>query len=328
VSGKIIDCFSYNGEKELLSLRLSILNNYVDEFWVLWGTHTFKGNLKDQSLRPKKSDFGKASDKVKIIEVPNRSEIKSPWHREFYQKSYLGPLKDRWNDRTSKNLIFCCDLDEVWNPRDLSYLSMKVSKSLFGFVPFYLDNYHFKLNYKCFSGPEQFIAGPYVVRSGGLATMFTRLELRLIAQRNGHYKADSEDTHGWHWSYLSNDPNFIINKVKDFSHSEPEVLSSLQLAITERVRKNMGLLSPKKGEYWGITEFDDIGIGNLDLDFFRINDYVLPVDRHSVRLDCEEYVHVRKNAVMRILSLLIRLLAFQKLKFRLKWSELMTDQRG
>lgn len=315
---KVIDCFSYNGEKELLGLRLSILNPVVDEFWVIWGTHTFKGEMKDKVSRPKIEDFGKAKDKVRIIEVPNNTKIQSTWHREFYQKSFLGELNQVWRSKKENAFIFCSDVDEVWNPNKLMNFINNANKNIFGYYTYFIDNYHFKLNYKCISGPEQNISGPYVIRSGSFASLLSRMELRMIAQRNGHRKSENIDSQGWHWSYLSNNDDFISSKINSFSHAEPEVIAAINIELSDRISKNMGLLNPLVGEYWSVVNQEEIGFENFDKDYFNIEKYLLPTKSKSKLKLTKSYIFpAKKPLYFRTISLLKNILSYRKMKFKL-----------
>ena len=47
---KIIDCFMYYDEDNLLDLRLNILNKYVDKFIIVESKFTHSGNLKNKNF--------------------------------------------------------------------------------------------------------------------------------------------------------------------------------------------------------------------------------------------------------------------------------------
>lgn len=271
----IIDCITYNGEIELLQIRLAVLNEHVDEFWVIWGEETYKGALKELIEEPQFKDFGKAADKVKIIKVPQKKSLKNPWHREFYQKAYIGELKKIWRSKKSRVYIFCSDLDEVWNPDLKSEIINDCDNSLIGFSKFYLDNFNFYINYKCMKGKEKNISGPFVLRAGSVASYLTRTELRLIAQFNGHTKPLNIRSSGWHWSYVSSDEKFIGKKIAAFSHEEPHVISSANASAEERIRKNKGLIEIED-EFWEVVNLKNLRIENCDLEFTDIEKYMLP----------------------------------------------------
>ena len=47
---RVIDCFMYYDEDEMLNLRLNILNKYVDKFIVAESKFTHSGKIKDKNL--------------------------------------------------------------------------------------------------------------------------------------------------------------------------------------------------------------------------------------------------------------------------------------
>ena len=47
---KIIDCFMYYDEDNLLDLRLNILKKYVDKFIIVESKFTHSGNLKNKNF--------------------------------------------------------------------------------------------------------------------------------------------------------------------------------------------------------------------------------------------------------------------------------------
>ena len=276
----IIDCFSYNGEKELLQIRLAVLNSHVDEFWVIWGEETYKGTPKERHEEPQYSDFGKAAHKVKIIKVPRKKWLKNAWHREFYQNAYIGKYKKIWRSKKSNAYIFCSDLDEVWNPALKEELISDCSRSLFGFIKLYLDNFNFYINYKCIRGKEEHISGPYLIRAGSMASYLTRTELRLIAQFKGHKIPHDYDPSGWHWSYVSRDEEFIRKKIAAFSHNEPHVISAAKATAMERVAKHMGIIEDEE-EYWSAVSLNNLNYEECDAEFIDLKDYILPITQST-----------------------------------------------
>ena len=54
---KIIDCFTFYNEIELLNYRLNILNEFVDFFVLVESTHTHVGKPKDLYFEKNKEKF-------------------------------------------------------------------------------------------------------------------------------------------------------------------------------------------------------------------------------------------------------------------------------
>ena len=127
---KIYDIFTYNGEEDILEIRLSILYDHVDKFIIVEAPTTFSGLKKPLYFEKQKERFAKFSDKIRyfvIDDYPNDKEIcaladRSPnvpkkgpehWRREFYQKE---SIKKALVGLNNNDICFIGDLDEIWNP--------------------------------------------------------------------------------------------------------------------------------------------------------------------------------------------------------------------
>ena len=83
VSG-IVNCFSYTGEKELLELRIKLLHDWVDQFIITEGDHSFSGTSRPYSCIKALDELGIPKDKIKVIEVrlPDSSKESNSSARE------------------------------------------------------------------------------------------------------------------------------------------------------------------------------------------------------------------------------------------------------
>ena len=64
MSKKIIDCFTFYNEMDLLNYRLNILYNVVDYFIIVESTHTYVGKEKKLFYNDNKHLFEKFNDKI------------------------------------------------------------------------------------------------------------------------------------------------------------------------------------------------------------------------------------------------------------------------
>lgn len=127
---QIYDIFTYNGEKDILDIRLNILSNHVDKFIIVEAPTTFSGKVKPLYFKEHKKYFEKFLDKIiyfVIDDYPNDKALceladKSPnvpkngpehWKREFYQKESIKKALLGLNDN---DFCFIGDVDEIWNP--------------------------------------------------------------------------------------------------------------------------------------------------------------------------------------------------------------------
>src|SRR3990167_9589188 len=126
---KVIDAFHYNGEQEILEIRLNILDSIVDEFIILEAPTTFSGNPKPIYFGLQKDRFKKWEHKIKhyvnkeeyteeeYLEAKNSkyTDGDARWIREFLQKedikNYLTHLQD-------DDIVYIGDVDEIWEHRE------------------------------------------------------------------------------------------------------------------------------------------------------------------------------------------------------------------
>lgn len=127
---KIIDAFYYNGEVDILQIRLNILSDYVDQFIVLEANQTFSGKSKISYFERDKESWKPWQHKIKYMflenwddEVMRKLAKDSPntngafhWQQEFYNKE---KLKDALVDLQDEDVVFISDCDEIWDPESL-----------------------------------------------------------------------------------------------------------------------------------------------------------------------------------------------------------------
>jgi len=100
---KIYDIFTYNGEADILEIRLNILKDYVDQFIIVEAPTTFSGLNKPLYFKEQKERFNPFLNKIKYFVINNYPNDKKlckladsssnvpkngpeHWRREFFQK--------------------------------------------------------------------------------------------------------------------------------------------------------------------------------------------------------------------------------------------------
>jgi beta-1,4-mannosyl-glycoprotein beta-1,4-N-acetylglucosaminyltransferase len=214
---KIIDCFIFYNELDLLNYRLNVLNDVVDYFILVEATHTHSGKAKELFYENNKSMFSKFHNKIIHVIVddlpykfPNIDyEQKQQWANEKFQRNCgargLGPIPDlRRND-----YIIIADLDEIPDPRILHQIKNdNVSFSLEVYaleMHFYFYNLHGKL-------PHKWYHTKIISVDKLISIKRTFDDVRFV-------QCPIISSAGWHLSYFG-DENFISNKLKNFAHQE------------------------------------------------------------------------------------------------------------
>ena len=84
---KIFDCFVYNGEIDLLEIRLNELNEVVDWFVIVEGTHISSGAAKAGSLLDEWSRLRPFAHKIRYVVVSDLVRFDGAWERETHQRN-------------------------------------------------------------------------------------------------------------------------------------------------------------------------------------------------------------------------------------------------
>ncbi len=152
---KIYDIFTYNGEKEILDIRLNILYDHVDQFIIVEAPTTFSGLKKPLYFKEQEVYFTKFADKIKyfiINDYPNDIDIlkladessnvpkdgPEHWKREFYQKE---SIKKALVNLKDNDICFIGDVDEIWNPKTkIAYRKNDIYKLEQMVYSYYLNN--------------------------------------------------------------------------------------------------------------------------------------------------------------------------------------------
>ncbi len=123
----VYDVITYNGEREILEIRLNILSPHVDRFIICEAKTTFSGNKKPLYFSLHENHFEKWWSKIDyhIIDEnyteterdlaynsPNTQGAKH-WKNEFLQKESIHKAITHLNDN---DVVYIGDVDEIWRP--------------------------------------------------------------------------------------------------------------------------------------------------------------------------------------------------------------------
>lgn len=142
---KIVDCFPFFSEKELLELRVNLLKDHVDEFIICEMNLTHSGMEKGFVAKNTIKEFGLPEDKIRVIEISisdddeiepdkgdifhaNQAKSTKPKNstRERLQRDSLMSVLDEYSDDT---VFILSDCDEIINPEFIPYFSESIRKS-------------------------------------------------------------------------------------------------------------------------------------------------------------------------------------------------------
>ena len=229
---KLIDCFGFYNELEMLAYRLNILDPFVDVFVIVESRHTFSGQEKRCTFDEHKHLVPFSRFLHKIIHVivddfpfkyPNIDYAKNDqWGNEHFQRNCIERGLNKIG-LESEDIFTITDLDEIPDPQTLARIKageIPVTANMLE-----MDFYYYNLNSKIANKwyfPK--IVSYGVFKQRGLPCEGYRFMNCPVIQKGG-----------WHLSYFG-DKHFIKNKIMNFAHQEFNTAEYTDLTkIEERV---------------------------------------------------------------------------------------------
>ena len=210
---KIIDCFIFYNELDMLNYRLNILANVVDYFVLVESTHTHVGKEKTLFYNENKHLFEKFNHKIIHIIVddfphkyPNININKEEqWVNEKFQRNCISRGIDKLN-LNNEDIITIMDVDEIPNPKILTQIKMNNNLSINILeMDFYYYNLNSKMDHKWYHSK--------------ILTFKKYIELNITCDNIRFFNCPIIHNGGWHLSYFGNE-KFIKNKLENFTHQE------------------------------------------------------------------------------------------------------------
>lgn len=233
----IYDAFTFFNELDLLELRLSVLDPYVDKFILVESRQTFMGQEKPLYYAENKERFVKWNDKIIHIIAPNM-EIKSvPFERHWlcYEliEEYLINKDGDGESDFDEDIAFCSDLDEIWNPEILKQID---------------DNPHTlnQLNYTYFLNMRS--------NEDWTGTLMTKVKNIFIGfnKLNRTAKPFPLPNGGWHFTNMGGKEQ-VIKKILAYDHGHEINPQWIKDHIEENMEKGgdyLGRYANYQGQPW------------------------------------------------------------------------------
>lgn len=208
---RIIDCFTFYNELNMLEFRLTELDDVVDHFVLVEATKTHAGNDKPLFFEENKHRYTKWLPKIIHVIVRDMPEGDSvdAWVRENHQRRCISRGLARLT-LAPQDFLSIADLDEIPNP-DLLRKMKSVPHQFSGIHFLEQDMYYYHL--ECQAQLKWYKPKVLDVKT------FEEL-LRHDAQDvRGYRECPCLEQGGWHFSYFG-DETFIKNKIRNFAHQE------------------------------------------------------------------------------------------------------------
>ncbi len=204
---KIYDCFLFNGEFEILTLRLKLMHKYIHKFVIIEADQTFSGILKPLLFEQNKERFHRFLHQIDYYPVTSLPDSESAWDKEHYLRDQIRMLtKAEDND-----LLIIGDVDEILNMETILKHLPVTSPHLIE-LPCYYHFYNLQASQKFYLT----LITPYSAINNtnvGDRNKYKSFALSTIKQTKG--------LNGGHFTYIFGyDIEKYIQKVKSFSHQE------------------------------------------------------------------------------------------------------------
>jgi Glycosyltransferase family 17 len=243
---RAFDCMLYNGEVEVLEIRLHELDPIIDRFVVVESDTTFSGKPRALAFDPNHPAIAPFAHKIDHVVVRDMPNTTNPWEREAWQRNAL--IRGVANAADS-DLIVMSDVDEIPRAAIIAYAKFETRHSIYLFR---LRFYYFFLNYMNTKGPEV----------GQICNSASTVGIaRQLGPQNFRHKlipgAVVIDDGGWHFSYLMDEAS-VKKKIAAFAHQElntDAVLNSID--IPAFVARGADLFN-RPGYEWKLTDGSDL----------------------------------------------------------------------
>lgn len=246
---RIIDCFIFYNELDMLRYRLEVLHEHVDFFVLVEATKTFAGRSKPRWYASEKKSPALKSFVDQIVHVVvDGSPAGTAWDREHHQRNCI----DRGLSRlhlSSNDLILISDVDEIPDPVVLERLRYDVDPDVRAYT---LLQHFYYWDVEHFVSPD--CAAAKAVRWDSYCQKFGRRPQAVREDRE--HLAEQIPRAGWHLSYFGDD-RFVSNKIRNFSHQElntPEHTDESVLAARRAAGEDVFGMPTPKLQYIPIAE--------------------------------------------------------------------------
>lgn len=225
---KIIDCFLFYNELDLLNYRFNLLKDVCDYFVLVESKYTFVGKEKKLYYEENKElfkDFHSKIIHIVIDKFPFMTNItpEQVWKNENFQRNQISLGISKIPNLKDDDIIIISDLDEIANPNTLQ--NIKKYERRLDIQCLEMDMYYYNLNNL---HKDKWYHGK-------ILSYIIYKKIKLSCNDIRYYKCSHIPNGGWHLSYFG-DEKFIQNKLINFSHQE---YNSSYFLDTDRILNKM-----------------------------------------------------------------------------------------
>jgi hypothetical protein len=246
---RVFDCVLYDGEIDVVAVRLHELDAVVDWFVIVESTLTFSGLPRALSFNPGDPQIMRFAARFRHVIVADMPASDDPWQREIsLRNAVLRGIPDAAPD----DLVILSDVDEIPRAAVVREMVRDRDTDVFGLE---LGLFYFFVNYRNVEGPEAAVIGTVATPCRTLdaispndlryAVRYRQVPARIIANA------------GWHFSYLM-DKAQVRRKIAAFSHHEFNTPAFLDAINIDALVERRGDLFQRDGFVWALVDIADL----------------------------------------------------------------------
>ena len=255
MSRKVVDCFLFYNELDLLKFKLKELNDVVDHFVLIESKYTHSGG-KDKELyyEKNKDKFAEYSDKIIHVIHDNNATLKNGPRDDGLPKSWSNEKEQRFYgtkgviqlNLADDDIIIVSDLDEIVDKNTLKKIKENGLEEPISCLEqdMYYYNLTNRLNNKWYR--SKILSYKKYKEYVDNVTKFNTLvrpKYNTRGKHIGNYPIIKKG--GWHFSFFGG-VDMIKNKINNYSHTELSHFGKeSNEKINEKIKNNKDIFNRK-----------------------------------------------------------------------------------
>jgi beta-1,4-mannosyl-glycoprotein beta-1,4-N-acetylglucosaminyltransferase len=285
---KIVDCFPYFNEKELLELRINMLRGVVDEFIICDGNRTHTGIPKPFTAKDTIRELGLDGPDIRVVEVnlPSIDQEPNAWVRERMQRNAAAEFI------TGDSVAIVSDCDEIIDPLFIEWYTNTSREHHIGIlrIPMVFLNgradlrvYDENDNPRAWTNP--FICMKHHCNQYSLSEMRESHAMRGEKLKFPDFyitENDSMKIAGWHFSWMG-DPERLKTKYRSYMHFNDIIERSAspydkqkQLEFIAQYIPSEGATDPLGRDNHFLKKYPEDQLPKLIFNLPRVKQFLLP----------------------------------------------------
>lgn len=284
---KIVDCFTYFNEQELLELRINLLKDIVDHFIIVDADRTHTGKPKEFTCNKTIDELGLPRDKITVIEasLPSKESNDNDYVRENMQRNIIADHIDY------ATIAIITDCDEIIDPKFVKYYASIIENNPNNIL-------RIPMAFLCSRGDLRAynLNGSPVGWAAGFVCMKHHLDRYTASEIRESYSFEKHnlvykdifaidngiiEEAGWHLSWMG-DNNRKKLKYQSFVHNSEEIYGAVEKSYLEQFIDNYNAgensTDPLGRNQYVLKKYDISKLPSIALNSERVKNFLIPTD--------------------------------------------------